>query len=31
MDYLKGWISFCVCFIVGFIYGKVYFKDFEDE
>jgi len=26
MDYLKGWISFVVFFIVGWIYGKVYLK-----
>jgi hypothetical protein len=22
----KGWIAICVCFVVGWIYGKVYFS-----
>ena len=26
MDIVKGWISFVICFIVGYIYGKVYLK-----
>ena len=32
MDYVKGLISFCVCFVVGWIYGKVYFsQEYGDE
>ena len=30
MDYLKGWISFVVFFIVGWIYGKLFYSDIDE-
>jgi len=31
MDFVKGLISFCVCFVVGWIYGKVYLSQESQE
>ena len=32
MDFVKGWISFVICFIVGWVYGHFYLKqEYGDE
>jgi len=31
MEYVKGWISVCVAFMIGWIYGKVYLSQESQE